>query len=95
VVRNVLASKLKFLQELQSPIPAAGADTPSVDRERPNRYPDSTLRDPNYTPSRSPQSRRELAATPHASPVTRSRARLQQLRDMNNPPEGRNVENDT
>jgi hypothetical protein len=75
-------------QELQSLIPAAGADTPSVDRETQDIYPDSTLRDPNYTPSRSPQSRRELAATPQAPPVTRSRARLQQLRDMNNPPEG-------
>jgi hypothetical protein len=73
-------------QQVQSPNPAVGADTSNAGRETPKRYPDSTLRDPNYTPPRSPQSLRELAATPQAPPLTRSRARLQQLQEFNNPP---------
>ena len=73
-------------QPVQSPSTTVCVDTPITDKEIPVRHPDSTLRDPNYTTSRSPQSMRELGATPQARPLTRSRARLQQLRGNNNPP---------
>jgi hypothetical protein len=73
-------------QPLQSPSTAVGVATPIPDKETPVRHPDSTLRDPNYTPSRSPQSMRKVAGTPQAPPLTRSRARLQQLMGINNPP---------
>jgi hypothetical protein len=36
---------------------------------------DSVRRDPNYEPSSSHRSRRELETTPHVPPLTRSRAR--------------------
>jgi transposase InsO family protein len=36
---------------------------------------DSVRRDPNYEPSSSPRSRRELDTTPHGPPLTRSRTR--------------------
>jgi len=36
---------------------------------------DSVRRDPNYDPSSSPRSRRELDTTPHGPPLTRSRTR--------------------
>ena len=50
--------------------------TPVADGDR-RQIPDSSLQDPDYKPSNSPRSRRELATTPIAPPVTRSRARLQ------------------
>jgi hypothetical protein len=53
----------------RSPRSPGDAETPDVT--------DSARRDPDYQPSRSPRSRRELDSTPIAPPVTRSRARLQ------------------
>jgi hypothetical protein len=54
-------------------------ETPAIRRAPLLENLDSTRRDPNYEPSGSPRSRRELEATPQGPPVTRSRARLQQL----------------
>jgi hypothetical protein len=45
--------------------------------DRRRQIPESSVQDPDYKPSNSPHSRRELATTPIAPPVTRSRARLQ------------------
>jgi hypothetical protein len=53
------------------------AETPVVDRNVGRRAPDSSVQDPDFAHSNSPHTRRELAATPVAPPVTRSRARLQ------------------
>jgi hypothetical protein len=53
------------------------AETPVVGRNMGKRTPDSSVQDPDFAPSNSPHTRRELAATPIAPPVTRSRARLQ------------------
>ena len=51
--------------------------TPVADGDRSRQIPDSSVQDPDYKPSNSPRSRTELATTPIAPPVTRSRARLQ------------------
>lgn len=69
-------------QQVQNPGSEVGADTPQVDKRTPNRYPDSTLRDPKYTPSRSPHTMRELAATHQTPPLIRSRARLHNYRNL-------------
>jgi hypothetical protein len=53
----------------RSPRSPESAETPDVV--------DSVRRDPDYRPSCSPRSRREIDSTPMAPPVTRSRARLQ------------------
>lgn len=52
-------------------------ETPVVDRNVGRQTPDSSMQDPDFIPSDSPHTRRELEATPIAPPVTRSRARLQ------------------
>ena len=52
-------------------------ETPVADDDRSRQILDSSVQDPEYKPSNSPRSRRELATTPIAPPVTRSRARLQ------------------
>ena len=52
-------------------------ETPVADGDKCRQIPDSSVRDPDYKPSYSSRSRRELATTPIAPPVTRSRARLQ------------------
>ena len=51
-------------------------ETPDIDGSR-RHMPDSSAQDPDYEPPNSPRSRRELATTPIAPPLTRSRARLQ------------------
>jgi hypothetical protein len=61
-------------QNTQSP---RNAETPAVDSKSRRQPPDSSVQDPDYVPPSSPHSRRELATTPIASPVTRNRARLQ------------------
>jgi len=55
----------------------ANVETPDADRNRRRQMSDSSAQDPDYEPPNSPRSRRELATTPIAPPVTRSRARLQ------------------
>jgi hypothetical protein len=52
-------------------------ETPVADGDRSRRIPDSSVQDPDYEPSNSPRSRRQLTTTPIAPPVTISRARLQ------------------
>jgi hypothetical protein len=54
-------------------------ETPAIRRAPLPENLDSTRRDPNYEPSSSPRSRRELEATPQGPQVTKSGARLQQL----------------
>jgi len=61
----------------QDPQVPANAETPDADRNRRRQMPDSSVQEPDYEPPNSPRSRRELATTPIAPPVTRSRARLQ------------------
>ena len=65
------------LQLDQDPQVHENVGTPVADGDRSRQIPDSSVQDPNYKPSYSPRSRRELATTPIAPPVTRSRARLQ------------------
>jgi hypothetical protein len=50
--------------------------TPDTDKSR-RQPPDSSGLDPKYEPLSFPRSRRELATTPTAPPVTRNRASLQ------------------
>jgi len=61
----------------QDPQVPENVETPDADRDRRRQMPDSSVQDPDYEPPNSPRSRRELATTPIAPPVTRSRARLQ------------------
>jgi len=61
----------------QEPQGLEHVETPGTDRNGRRQMPDSSVRDPDYEPPNSPRSRRELATTPIAPPVTRSRARLQ------------------
>jgi len=61
-------------QDIQVP---ENVETPDADRDRRRKMPDSSSQDPDYKPLNSPHSSRELATTPVAPPVTRSRARLQ------------------
>jgi len=65
------------LQLDQDPQVHENVETPVADGDKSRRIPDSSVQDPEYKPSNSPRSRRELPATPIAPPVTRSRARLQ------------------
>ena len=60
----------------QNPQLPGNAETPISDINRSQR-PDSSVQDSDYEPPNSPRSRRELATTAIAPPVTRSRARLQ------------------
>jgi len=52
-------------------------ETPAADGDRSRKIPASSVQDPDYKPSNSPRSRRELATAPIAPPVTRNHARLQ------------------
>jgi hypothetical protein len=52
-------------------------ETPDADSNRRRQTPDSSVQDPDYEPPNSSHSRREVATTPTAPPVARSRARLQ------------------
>jgi hypothetical protein len=61
-------------QDTQMP---ENGETPDTDGNRRRHMPDSSAQDPDYEPPNSPLSRRELATTPIAPPLTRSRARLQ------------------
>jgi hypothetical protein len=65
------------LQLDQDPQVHENFETPVADGDRSRQIPDSSVQDPDYEPSNSPRSTRELATTPIAPPVTRSRARLQ------------------
>ena len=68
--------------QLERDFPASGRrETPDADREGRRQPPDSSVQDPDYETS-SPRSRRELATTPIAPPITRSRARLQLQEDL-------------
>jgi hypothetical protein len=68
--------------ELSSQSPG-NVGTPVEGRNR-RRIPDYSAQDADYEPPNSPRSRRELATTPIAPPITRSRVRLQL---QENPPE--------
>ena len=65
------------LQSDQDPQASGNVETPDADSNRRRQTPDSSIQYPDYEPGNSPCSRRELATTPIAPPVTRSRARLQ------------------
>ena len=68
--------------QLERDSPASGcSETPDADREGRRQPPDSSVQNPDYEPSSSPRSRRELATTPIAPPITRTRARLQLQED--------------
>jgi len=64
------------LQLDQDPQVHENIGTPVPDGDR-RQIPDSSIQDPDYKPSNSTRSRRELATTPIAPPVTRRCARLQ------------------
>jgi hypothetical protein len=66
----------KRLQLDQDPQVRKNIGTPEADGDR-RQIPDSSPQDPDYKPSNSPRSRRELATTPIAPPVTRTKTRLQ------------------
>jgi hypothetical protein len=70
------------LQLDQDPQVHENVETPVADGDR-RQISDSSGQDPDYKPSNSPCSRRELATTPIAPPITRRHARLQLLE---NPP---------
>jgi len=61
----------------QDPLVPENVETPDADRDKRRQMPDSSTQDPDYEPPDSPRSRRELATTPIAPPVTRKCARLQ------------------
>jgi hypothetical protein len=65
------------LQLDQDPQVHENVGTPVAGGDRRRQIPDSSVQDPDYKPSNSPCSRKELATTPIAPPVTRSHARLQ------------------
>jgi hypothetical protein len=65
------------LQSDQDPQTSGNVETPDADSNRRRQKPNSSIQDPDYEPGNSPRSRRELATTPIAPPLTRSRARLQ------------------
>jgi hypothetical protein len=65
------------LQLDQNPQIPGNFETTVVDRNMRRPTPDSSVQDPDYKASNSLNSRRNLAATPIAPPVTRNRARLQ------------------
>jgi len=64
------------LQLVQDPQLPGNVETPAVDRNS-KGTPDSSVQDPDYERTISPRSRRELSSTRIATPVTKSRARLQ------------------
>jgi hypothetical protein len=66
--------QLQLDQGLEVP---GNVETPDADSNRMRQTPESSVQDPDYEYPNSPRSRRELATTPVASPVTRSHARLQ------------------
>jgi hypothetical protein len=57
-------------------------DSPAGRSDSNGRGRDSIRMDPDYIPSDSPRSRRELGTSPYSPPMTRSRARLQFRDDM-------------
>jgi len=61
----------------QDPQVPENVENPDADRDRRRQMPYPSAQDPDYEHPSSPRSRRELATTPIAPPVTRSRARLQ------------------
>jgi len=61
----------------QDPQVPSKVETPDADRNRRRQMPDSSVQDPDYEPPNSTRSRRELATTPTAPPVTKCRASLQ------------------
>ena len=61
----------------QDPQVPENVETTDADRNRRRQMPDSLAQDPDYEPPNSPRSRKELATTSIAPPVTRSRASLQ------------------
>ena len=65
----------KQLQLDQDPQVHGNVETPDADNNRRRQTPDSSVQDPDYEPPNSPHSRRELATTPTAPPITRSHAR--------------------
>jgi hypothetical protein len=65
------------LQLDQDPQVYENVRIPVADGDRRRQIPDLSVQDPDYKPSNSPRSRRELATTPIAPPVTWSRVRLQ------------------
>jgi len=65
------------LQLDQDPQVPENVETPDADKNRRRQTTGSSVRDPDYEPPNSPRSRRELATTPIAPPITRSHARLQ------------------
>jgi len=65
------------LQLEQGPQVPGNIETPDADSNRRRQMLDSSVQDPDYEPPNSPRSSRELATTPTAPPVARSRARLQ------------------
>jgi hypothetical protein len=65
------------LQSDQNPQILGNSETPFVDRNMRRQTPNSSVQDPDHKNSNSLHSRRKLAATPIAPPVTRSRAKLQ------------------
>jgi hypothetical protein len=71
------------IQVGQKPKSPEMVEPPAEEGNR-RQVPDSSVRDPDYVPPHSPHSRRKLARTPIAPPITRSRARLQM---QDNPPE--------
>jgi hypothetical protein len=65
------------LQLDQNPQMPGNVEILVADRYRRRQTPDSSAQDPDYEPPNSPHSRRQLATTPIAPPLTGSRARLQ------------------
>jgi len=65
------------LQSDQDPQASRDVETPDADSNRRKQRPDPSIQNPDYEPGNSPRSKRELATTPIAPPMTRSRARLQ------------------
>jgi len=86
LVENLQAELSNLRAQVSSGRPTAPKDLSLIsliskwsgtDRNGRRQMPDSAVRDPGYEPPNSLRSRRELATTPIAPPVTRSRARLQ------------------
>jgi transposase InsO family protein len=65
----------------------SSVESPATEDRAANETSCSNERDPNYEPSNSPDTRRELEATPYGPPLTRLRARLQERREENEPPQ--------
>jgi len=61
----------------QDPQVSENVETPEADRNRRRKMPESSAQDREFEPPNSPRSRREIATTPIAPPVTGSRTRLQ------------------